>query len=149
MFFYDLLLGSIICLFCIFIYTFSLYSLKDKRYCKLFFSILILSMTGLLLCYTNSSVSLLFLDIPIILGYLKKHGKESALLSFLLIILFMNIDNINPYIFIFKYIIYGISYLAFRKKSYLLDILIGVKTFFITIIAFGYYYMNNSLMLFC
>jgi len=146
-FFYDLLLGSIICLFCVFIYTFYLYSLKDKRYCKLFFSILILSMTGLLLCYTNSSVSLVFLDIPIILGYLKKYGRESVLLSVLLTILLMNVGDINPYIFLMKYIVYGISYLIFRKKNYLFDILIGVKTFFITIIAFGYYYMNASIML--
>lgn len=147
MFFNDLLLGSIICLFCVFVYTFCLYSLKDKRYRKVFFSILILSMTGLLLCYTNGAVSLVFLDIPIILGYLKKHGKESVLLSVLLTIVLMNVININLYIFLIKYIVYGISYLIFGKKNYLFDILIGIKAFFMTIIAFGYYYMDTSIML--
>lgn len=147
MFFNELFLGAILCFFSVFIYIFSLYYLKDKRYRELFFSLLLVAMTGLLLGYANSLVSLVFLDIPIILGYLKDHERDSLLLSILLTIVLIMTTMINPFIFIIKYGLFLFSYLYFKKKTKnFLDILIGEKTFFLTFIAFSDYSDNLPIM---
>ena len=147
MFFYDLCLGFIICLFSTFIYNYSLYYLNDKRFKKLFFSLLLVVMTGLLLLYTRSNLSLVFLDIPIILGYLKNHDKDSIILSILLTTLLTISTDISSIILSCKFITYFISYLCFRKKKKLLiNILFSEKSFFLAFICFNMYSENTPLL---
>ena len=147
MFFYDLVLGFIICLFSVFVYIYSSYYLNDKRYQKLFFSLLLVGMTGLLLLYTRSKLSLIFLDIPIIIGYLKGHEKDSIILSILLVLLLSISISILPLIVMTNLLVYLLSYLIFNKMgSQLMNILFCVKSFFLSFISFSIYNHSISLL---
>ena len=148
MFFYDLCLGFIICMFSIFVYRYASYYLNDKRYQKLFFSLLLMGMTGLLLFFARSDVSLVFLDIPIILGYSKNHENDSIILSILLIILLTLSTSISLVVLSIKYLVYLISYLYLSKgRKRIVDVLIVEKAFFLSLICFDIYF-NNTLLLF-
>lgn len=147
MFFYDLVLGFIICLFSVFVYIYSSYYLNDKRYQKLFFSLLLVGMTGLLLLYTRSKLSLIFLDIPIIIGYLKGHEKDSIILSILLVLLLSISISILPLIVMTNLLVYLLSYLIFNKMgNQLMNILFCVKSFFLSFISFSIYNHSISLL---
>lgn len=144
MFFYDLFLNFILCIFCIFTYKFVIYHLADKKYDKLFFSLLLIFMLGLILLYARNPISFVFLDIPIILGYLKNRKKDSLLMSILITLLLIAETNINPVILIIKYSLYLITFTLFKnKKCQMLDLLVSIKTFFMTFLCFGYYNENN------
>ncbi len=147
MFFYDLMLSAIMCFFSAFVYNFVICYLKDKLYRELIFSLFLVLMTGLLLIYTNSLVSLVFLDIPILLGYLKNHDREAVILSVLLTLVMMTKTTINPLLLVSKYLIYFITVIIFQKKKInILDIFIGEKTFFLTVISFRYFNDNIVIM---
>ena len=144
MFFYDLFLNFILCIFCIFTYKFVIYHLADKKYDKLFFSLLLIFMLGLILLYARNPISFVFLDIPIILGYLKNRKKDSLLMSILITLLLIAETNINPVILIIKYSLYLITFTLFKnKKCQMLDLLVSIKTFFMTFLCFGYYNEKN------
>lgn len=137
MFFYDLGLGVIICCFSIFVYKYSSYYLKDKRYQQLLFSFLLVGMTGLLLLYTRSEISLVFWDIPIILSYLKNREKEAVFLSIFITILLIISTSISPFILILKFLLYLISYCCLQRKRHLLiQVLFIEKAFFLALICF-------------
>lgn len=148
MFFYDLFLGLIICFFSVFVYTYILYYLNDKRFRYLLFSLLLVGMMGLLLIYTRSLVSLIFLDIPILLGYLKEHEKDSILLSGLLLLLLSSVTPLPFIILLIKYIIYLVTFLLLRnKKKQLIRLLFSEKAFFLSFICFQIYSNNISIVL--
>lgn len=148
MFFYDLFLGLIICFFSVFVYTYILYYLNDKRFRYLLFSLLLVGMMGLLLIYTRSLVSLIFLDIPILLGYLKEHEKDSILLSGLLLLLLSSVTPLPFIILLIKYIIYLVTFLLLRnKKKQLIKLLFSEKAFFLSFICFQIYSNNISIVL--
>lgn len=148
MFFYDLFLGLIICFFSVFVYTYILYYLNDKRFRYLLFSLLLIGMMGLLLIYTRSLVSLIFLDIPILLGYLKEHEKDSILLSGLLLLLLSSVTPLPFIILLIKYIIYLVTFLLLRnKKKQLIKLLFSEKAFFLSFICFQIYSNNISIVL--
>lgn len=148
MFFYDLFLGLIICFFSVFVYTYILYYLNDKRFRYLLFSLLLVGMMGLLLIYTRSLVSLIFLDIPILLGYLKEHEKDSILLSGLLLLLLSSVTPLSFIILLIKYIIYLVTFLLLRnKRKQLIKLLFSEKAFFLSFICFQIYSNNISIVL--
>lgn len=148
MFFYDLFLGLIICFFSVFVYSYILYYLNDKRFRYLLFSLLLVGMMGLLLIYTRSLVSLIFLDIPILLGYLKEHEKNSILLSGLLLLLLSSVTPLSFIILLVKYIIYLVTFLLLRnKKKQLIRLLFSEKAFFLSFICFQIYSNNISIVL--
>lgn len=148
MFFYDLFLGLIICFFSVFVYTYILYYLNDKRFRYLLFSLLLVGMMGLLLIYTRSLVSLIFLDIPILLGYLKEHEKDSILLSGLLLLLLSSVTPLSFTILLIKYIIYLVTFLLLRnKRKQLIKLLFSEKAFFLSFICFQIYSNNISIVL--
>lgn len=137
MFFYDLGLGVIICCFSVFIYIYSSYYLKDKRYQQLLFSLLLVGMTALLLLYTRSEISLVFWDIPIILGYLKNREKEAVLLSIFITILLIIYTSISPWILILKFLLYFISDCCLKnKRKLLIQTLFLEKAFFLALMCF-------------
>lgn len=148
MFFYDLFLGLIICFFSVFVYTYILYYLNDKRFRYLLFSLLLVGMMGLLLIYTRSLVSLIFLDISILLGYLKEHEKDSILLSGLLLLLLSSVTPLSFIILLIKYIIYLVTFLLLRnKRKQLIKLLFSEKAFFLSFICFQIYSNNISIVL--
>ena len=146
MFSYDLFLGAIICFFSFFVYERILCCFNGKKYNDLFFSLLLVVMTILLLIYSKSDLLLVFLDIPIILSYLKNDIKDAIVLSILIAILLISFTSISPIILFLLFITYFASYLIFREyRKYIINILFVVKAFFISFIYFKYYVNNIPL----
>lgn len=148
MFFYDLFLNFILCMFSVFIYKTVTYYLTDKRYNNLFFSLFLVLIISLILLYARGPISFIFLDIPIMLGYLKNKKNDSIILSTLITLALIIETNISPIILIIKYISYLLVFIILKSNKYkLLDFLIGIKTFFMTFICFKFYSNNVSLTL--
>ncbi|MDD6223582.1 MAG: HAMP domain-containing sensor histidine kinase, partial [bacterium] len=138
----------IISFFCLLLYRFMIGHLKEKRYVDLFFSLLLILMSGLLLIYSNHMMGLLFLDIPILLGYLKKHRFDSILLSILFI--FIIIQKMPMYLlfYVAKYCCYLIGDILLHHKSdKLFQYFIWIQSFFLTYFSFQYYVQNVSITL--
>lgn len=140
MFFNELILATIICLFCTFLYSIAIYYLNDKRFQKIFFLVMLLMMTTLLMIYCSSNRMLIFLDVPLFLGYLNGRVRDSLYITFVLIVILLIPNNICWELFTIKYILFIFTYILFKKnKHLLLDVLLGIEVFFYTIIYFKFY----------
>lgn len=140
MFFDELILATIICLFCTFLYSIAIYYLNDKRFQKIFFLVMLLMMTTLLMIYCSSNRMLIFLDVPLFLGYLNGRVRDSLYITFVLIVILLIPNNICWELFTIKYILFIFTYILFKKnKHLLLDVLLGIEVFFYTIIYFKFY----------
>ena len=98
-------------------------------------------LTSLFLIIRNSQIliiTLLFINIPLLIAYLKKRNISIIVLSF--IILYYHYLNLNIlfYYFILEYIIYFIIYIIIRNKkinnSVYLNIFISIKSFLLSFI---------------
>ena len=83
MFFYDILLVEILCLFSVFAFNFLNFYLKNKKYKDLLFTVFLFFLSTILLIYSRSFLMLLFWDIAIFIGYLRYHENDAFVLSVL------------------------------------------------------------------
>lgn len=121
-FYESLFIDVVLILFPIFIYLlYVAYSNNNEKYkSELFFDFINLSTFYILYkcrIYFEDSIYLLFLNIPLVLSFIKKRNVSSLILSFIIVIYTHYIFKF-PIIFLFiEYIIYYVIYYYFYKKS--------------------------------
>ena len=129
MFFYDILLVGILCLFSVFAFNFVSFYLKNKKYKDLLFTIFLFFLSAILLIYSRSFLMFFFLDLVIFIGYLRYLENDAFILSILFSLLWL----------IVQYGTYFFTYLIFyQKKQKMLSLFITEKAFFTSLFYFFY-----------
>ena len=145
MFFYDILLVGILCLFSVFAFNFVSFYLKNKKYKDLLFTVFLFFLSAILLIYSRSFLMFFFLDLVIFIGYLRYHENDVLILSLLFALLFLILVDFPALWLIVQYGTYFFTYLIFyQKNKKMLSFFITEKAFFTSLFYFFYlnYYEN-------
>jgi two-component system sporulation sensor kinase B len=100
--------------------------------------------------YGGNKEIILFLNIPVVIAYLKKKSILALILSIIIIYNINGIYNINIYLIILKYIIFFAIYFNYQKKKYseykFITLISVIEAFFL---SFEYFCINpiNSLLI--
>ena len=141
MFFYDILLVEILCLFSVFAFNFLNFYLKNKKYKDLLFTVFLFFLSTILLIYSRSFLMLLFWDIAIFIGYLRYHENDAFVLSVLFSCLLLTLVDFPLLWLVLQYGCYFFTYLIFyQKKSKMLSFFMIEKAFFSSL--FYYFYLD-------
>ena len=139
MFFYDVLLVGILCLFSVFSFNFVSFYLKNKKYKDLLFTIFLFFLSAILLIYSRSFLMFFFLDLVIFIGYLRYHENDAFILSILFSLLLLTLVDFPLLWLIVQYGTYFFTYLIFyQKKQKMLSLFITEKAFFTSLFYFFY-----------
>ncbi len=139
MFFYDVLLVGILCLFSVFAFNFVSFYLKNKKYKDLLFTIFLFFLSAILLIYSRSFLMFFFLDLVIFIGYLRYHENDAFILSILFSLLLLTLVDFPLLWLIVQYGTYFFTYLIFyQKKQKMLSLFITEKAFFTSLFYFFY-----------
>ena len=139
MFFYDILLVGILCLFSVFAFNFVSFYLKNKKYKDLLFTIFLFFLSAILLIYSRSFLMFFFLDLVIFIGYLRYHENDAFILSILFSLLLLTLVDFPLLWLIVQYGTYFFTYLIFyQKKQKMLSLFITEKAFFTSLFYFFY-----------
>lgn len=144
----NLILNLVLIIFPILIYfIYSCYSslIDNKKYNNYIFIISLISSLYLTFRYGVNEGVLLFLNIPIVISYLKKKTILSIILSFIVIYNLYIIYDINVYILILKYLLYFLIYIIYSKRKHsdykLITIISVIEAFYLSTY---YFYMSGS-----
>ena len=117
-----------------------------KKYDKTYLSIILLFQVLLFLFFKDSTKSLILINIPLLIAYLKRFELTSIILSILIGIYYVFFFKYNIYFIFFEYVLYYVIYLIISKKSLnlhlLLYIFIFIKSITLSIEIF-YFNLNN------
>ena len=139
MFFYDILLVGILCLFSVFAFNFVNFYLKNKKYKDLLFTVFLFFLSVILLIYSRSFLMFFFWDIAIFIGYLRYHENDAFILSVLFSCLLLTLVDFPLLWLIVQYGCYFFTYLIFyQKKAKMLSFFIIEKAFFSSLFYFFY-----------
>ena len=137
MFFYDILLVGILCLFSVFTFNFVNFYLKNKKYKDLLFTVFLFFLSTILLIYSRSFLMFFFWDIAIFIGYLRYHENDAFILSVLFSCLLLTLVDFPLLWLIVQYGCYFFTYLIFyQKKTKMLSLFIIEKAFFSSLFYF-------------
>ena len=143
----NLILNLVLIIFPIFVYfIYSCYSslTENKKYNEYIFTISLVSSLYLAFRYSVDKEILLFLNIPIVISYLKRKSILGIILSCIVIINLYVVYNINIYILILKYVVYFFIYTICNRKydDYKLVTIISIiEAFYLSIY---YFYINGN-----
>ncbi len=143
----NLILNLVLIIFPIFVYfIYSCYSslTENKKYNNYIFTISLVSSLYLVFRYSVDKEILLFLNIPIVISYLKRKSILGIILSCIVIINLYVVYNINIYILILKYVVYFFIYTICNRKydDYKLVTIISIiEAFYLSIY---YFYINGN-----
>lgn len=144
----NLILNIILIIFPILIYfIYSCYSSlrNNEKYNDFILNICLISSLYLISKYGNNKELIIFLNIPLVISYLKKKNEFSIIISIIIIYKLNTIYNINIYLSILKYIVYFLIYLIYSKKKNsdykLITIISVLEAFFL---SFYYFYISSN-----
>ena len=117
---------------------------------KYFISIILIFQVLLYILFSNYLISILFINIPLLISYLKRLELTSIILSILIGIYYILFFKYNIYFIFFEYVLYYVIYLIFNKKilntNLLLYIFIFIKSITLSIEIF-YFNINNNIFI--
>lgn len=122
-----------------------------KRYDKLILSITLIIQVILFIILKDYSKTLILINIPILISYLKRKEITSIILSILIGYYYINYFNYNFYFILFEYVLYFIIYyLIYNKKmkiNLLIYIFVFIKSITLSIEVFYFNINNNSFII--
>ena len=118
-----------------------------KKYDNFFLAFVLLVEVLLFVIFRDFSKSLILINIPLLIAYLKRLELTSILLSFIIGFYYIFLLNFNIYFIFFEYVLYFVIYLIFNKKiikpSLLIYIFVFIKSITLSIEIF-YFNVNNK-----
>lgn len=121
-----------------------------KRYDKLNLSITLIIQVILFIILKDYSKTLILINIPILISYLKRKEITSIILSILISYYYINYFNYNFYFILLEYVLYFIIYyLIYNKKmkiNLLIYIFVFIKSITLSIEVF-YFNINDNLFI--
>ena len=131
----------------IFIYLLSIsYNNYLNKYNNDYLSILLILQVFLFVILKNYTKSIILINIPLLISYLKRKELTSIIISIIIGIYYVLFFKYNIYFIFFEYVLYYIIYILFSKKSFninlLLYIFIFIKSIILSIEMF-YFSTNN------
>ena len=116
-----------------------------KKYDKYFLSITLIIETILFILFKDISKSLILINIPLLIAYLKRLELTSIILSFIIGIYYIIFFKYNIYFIFFEYVLYYVIYLIFNKKIIHIGLLIYIFVFIKSItLSIEIFYFNFS-----
>jgi len=149
-FFYNTILNLILITFPILIYfILKIYLFNDNRKENYYF--IIMSIISIIILFMFSKISFLELSIvifiPLLFNYIKGNKIISIIISLLMIVINNYFFNISIYILFIEYFIYLITYIILFKKNILIINFINkfiiIRSFFLSFYVFSLYYKND------
>jgi len=149
-FFYNTILNLILITFPILIYfILKIYLFNDNRKENYYF--IIMSIISIIILFMFSKISFLELSIvifiPLLFNYIKGNKIISIIISLLMIVINNYFFNISIYILFIEYFIYLITYIILFKKNILIINFINkfiiIISFFLSFFVFSLYYKND------
>ena len=116
-----------------------------KKYDKFFLSFILISEVLLFIVFKNYSQELIFINIPLLISYLKRKEVTSVVLSILIFFYYVSF-NYNIFFIFFEYVLYYVIYFIISKKSINKNLLIYIFVFIKSItlsIEIFYFNFNN------
>ncbi len=122
-----------------------------ERYDKYLLSIILIIEVLCFLFFKELSKSLILINIPLLISYLKRYELTSIFISILIGFYYVFYFNYNIYFIFFEYVLYFVIYLIFAKKSLniliILYIFIFVKSMILSVEIF-YFTINTQSFLY-
>ncbi len=114
-----------------------------KKYDSIFLSFILIIQVVLFLLLHDYSKSLILINIPLLISYLKRKELTCMILSILIFLYYTNVFNYNPFFIFFEYALYFVIYLIINKKIMNYNLLIYIFVFIKSItLAIEVFYFN-------
>ncbi|MBR3660518.1 MAG: HAMP domain-containing histidine kinase [Bacilli bacterium] len=114
-------------------------------------SIILIFETLIFIIFRESLSSLILINVPLLISYLKRYEVTSILLSIILLLYYTLFFKYNIYFIFLEYVLYFVIYLIFNKKvlkkELLLYIFIFIKSIILSIEIFYFNINNNSFII--
>jgi len=118
-----------------------------KKYDKYFLSLTLIIQILLFIILKDATKSLILINIPILISYLKRLEITSIINSIIIGLYYVIFLNYNIYFIFFEYVLYYVIYLIFYKKNLKINTLIYIFVFIksmILSIEIFYFNINNK-----
>ena len=148
----NILISIIIIILPILIYLLNIAYIKNynKNKNKYILPIILLLETILFIIFRNNTKSLILINTPLLISYLKRYELTSIILSIIIFFYYILFFNYNIYFIFFEYVLYYVVYLIFNKKiinpSLLLYIFIFIKSMILSVEIF-YFNINSNIFI--
>lgn len=123
----------------------------QKKYDKYFISLTLIIETLLFIIFKDLSKSLILINIPLLVAYLKRLELTSIFLSIIIGLYYVLFFNYNIYFIFFEYVLYFVIYLIFNKKNIkpglLIYIFVFIKSITLSIEIFYFNYNNKEFII--
>ena len=120
-----------------------------KKHDNLFLSIILILETILFIIFKDYSKSLILINIPLLISYLKRKEFTSIIISLLIGLYYVYFLNYNGFFIFFEYVLYYVIYLIINKKTIKSVSLIYIFVFIKSItLGIEVFYFNNQNALF-
>ena len=117
------------------------YKLKHD---KLFLSFILIIQVILFIVFKEYSNSLILINIPILISYLKRKELTSIILSILIGLYYIFYFQYNVFFIFFEYVLYFVIYLIINRKTLRVNLLIYIFIFIKSItLSVEIFYFNN------
>ncbi len=126
------------------------YNNNYKRKTNDFLNIVLIIEVLLFIGFKNYTKSLILINIPLLISYLKRYELTSILLSILIGFYYVLLLKYNIFFIFFEYVLYYVIYLIFNRKAIksrsLLSIFVFIKSIILAVEVF-YFNINNNLFI--
>ena len=137
--------------FCFYLLNLSYNNNYKKKNDKYILSLVLILEVILFIVFKNYTESLILINIPLLVSFLKRKDITSIILSILIGYYYVTFFNYNIYFILFEYVLYYLIYVIFNRKTlkiyFLIYIFVFIKSITLAVEVFYFNFNNTSFLI--